>query len=333
MPDYRYPFGPFPSGWYALAAASDLAQGQVLRGHWLGRDQVLWRARSGRVHRFDAICPHMGAHFGFGGRVDGESLVCPFHDFAFGGDGSCVRVPYVDGKPPTRARVASHRVLERNGLLLAWHSDQGADPWFDVPEVETDGWSGWGYHTFRGLRAHPQETSENSVDFGHLRAIHRYQSLEVLSPMRTDGAYLTARYAMVREMATLGVPGASMRTAFTVHVHGLGYSIVDVDIPALGVRTQQLVLCTPLDGDTVDLRIGMRWRHDGLSRWPTWLRNLMHRAVLPRIVRAYAHDVAQDVDVWENKVYVHPPQLAKGDGPIVAYRKWAEQFYADPLVG
>ena len=32
-----------------------------------------------RVRAASAVCPHRGAHLGFGGRVDGEVIVCPFH--------------------------------------------------------------------------------------------------------------------------------------------------------------------------------------------------------------------------------------------------------------
>jgi hypothetical protein len=35
----------------------------------------------------------------------------------------------------------------------------------------------------------------------------------------------------------------------------------------------------------------------------------------------------QDIPIWENKIYVHPPLLVEGDGPIGIYRKWCRQFY------
>jgi hypothetical protein len=37
--------------------------------------------------------------------------------------------------------------------------------------------------------------------------------------------------------------------------------------------------------------------------------------------------VAQDFVIWENKRYVPRPMLARGDGPIPLYRRWAAQFY------
>ncbi|MEZ5022899.1 MAG: hypothetical protein R2728_06485 [Chitinophagales bacterium] len=35
------------------------------------------------------------------------------------------------------------------------------------------------------------------------------------------------------------------------------------------------------------------------------------------------HDVYQDFKVWQNKIYLTPPALSKGDGPIMQYRAWA----------
>src|SRR5262249_15682447 len=37
----------------------------------------------------------------------------------------------------------------------------------------------------------------------------------------------------------------------------------------------------------------------------------------------------QDIPIWENKIYVHPPLLVDGDGPIGIYRKWCRQFYSE----
>ena len=33
--------------------------------------------------------------------------------------------------------------------------------------------------------------------------------------------------------------------------------------------------------------------------------------------------------MWEAKAYVPRPTLAYGDGPIMQYRRWCEQFYAE----
>ena len=41
----------------------------------------------------------------------------------------------------------------------------------------------------------------------------------------------------------------------------------------------------------------------------------------------FCHDLTQDFDIWANKIYVEPPLLTKGDGPVGHYRKWCRQFY------
>ena len=42
---------------------------------------------------------------------------------------------------------------------------------------------------------------------------------------------------------------------------------------------------------------------------------------------AAAADFKQDMRIWGKKVYRPRPVVVPGDGPIVAYRRWASQFY------
>lgn len=44
-------------------------------------------------------------------------------------------------------------------------------------------------------------------------------------------------------------------------------------------------------------------------------------------MQAYAREVGNDLVIWRHKRYCPQPALAKGDGPIGAYRRWARQFY------
>ena len=48
---------------------------------------------------------------------------------------------------------------------------------------------------------------------------------------------------------------------------------------------------------------------------------------------AYVHDVEQDFVIWQHKEFVDRPALAQGDGPVVRYRRWAEQFYRPADLG
>lgn len=95
---------PIPQSWYAVAFADELAPGTLLTRQLAGGDVIVFRTRSGRVGVSDPFCPHMGAHFGFGGTVEGEEIRCPFHGFRFDASGACTATGY-GTKPPPGARL------------------------------------------------------------------------------------------------------------------------------------------------------------------------------------------------------------------------------------
>jgi nitrite reductase/ring-hydroxylating ferredoxin subunit len=322
---------PYPDGWFAACFSSELARGDVRAVRFCGRELVLWRTESGHACVADAFCPHMGAHLAHGGTVRNETLRCPFHAFEFDPHGRCTATGY-GTPPPRRCALRTWPVVETNGVVLVWYEPEGRAPYFDVPSLDFDGWLpaeeiGW------DLASHPQETTENSADLGHLAVVHGYESVDVLSPLTTAGAYLHATYAMRRSAGFLG-RREKIRAVFEIHVHGLGYSFVDVKVPELGLESRHFAFATPIETGRMKLRISLSMRtlarpsriHPLLAVVP---RALLHR-VLPRLAfRAYKHDVGQDFRIWENKVYTQPPILAKGDGPVGAYRRWARQFYPE----
>ena len=129
---------PYPSGWYVLAFSRQLSSGMLLTRPFVGRELVLWRTGTGRVAAMDAYCPHLGAHFGHGGRVQGEQLRCAFHGFCFDSEGRCVATGY-GSKPPPTANVSTWPVRETNGMILVYHGADGAAPSWEVPALEARG--------------------------------------------------------------------------------------------------------------------------------------------------------------------------------------------------
>lgn len=326
----KYPSLPNPDGWFAVCFSHELPPSRVESRKLFDRDVVLFRTASGEAAVLDAHCPHMGAHFGHGGQVEGETLRCPFHGFAFATDGRCVSTPY-ETKIPPKCNAGRWHVCERNGVVLVWHHHRGAPPSFEIPTYDLNGWLPLRTKTWT-VSSHPQETSENSVDLGHLAEVHRYRDVDILEPLRTDGPYLTIRYGMSRSGFGLSRE-AENRAEFRVHVHGLGFSHVECHETSRDIRLRYWVLCTPTQGDQCELRTACTvlphpnpWRaHPALG--------LLPRLTAARLIQRFGfyefcHDVSQDFEIWAHKIYVDPPMLAKGDGPIGRYRKWCRQFYA-----
>ena len=109
---------------------------------YFGRDYVLYRDEQGVPHILDAHCRHLGAHLGYGGRVEGSAIRCPFHSWKWGRDGVCEDIPY--GKRiPEAACIAAFETRERNGFILLWHHAEGHPPDYEIPAIEEYGSSDW----------------------------------------------------------------------------------------------------------------------------------------------------------------------------------------------
>jgi phenylpropionate dioxygenase-like ring-hydroxylating dioxygenase large terminal subunit len=320
---------PFPRGWFCVGFGHELGRGQVRSRRFAGEEIVLFRTASGRAVAMGAWCPHMGAHFGrTGALVEGESLRCAFHGFAFDGRGECVATGY-GTKPPVKARARVWPLREVNGLLMAWFDPDSAAPAWDIPAVDWHDFTplAWSARTF-SLHSHPQTTSENSVDIGHLSWVHGYESVEVLEPLATDGPNLTASYAMSRPSGVIARLGRNLRAEFDVDAWGLGYSFVDVRVPAHNLHSRHFVLATPTDAGKIDLRLALAVERGGpTKRVPRFARGPIERVIAMAVFRGYVSDARADFPMWENTRHTHPPVLAAGDGPIIKFRRWASQFY------
>jgi len=313
------PRRPYPDGWFAVAFADELKSGHLLRRRFMGEELVVYRTRGGVVRVVEPYCPHLGAHLGVGGWIEGEDIVCPFHHFAFDTDGRCVRTGY-STRPPA-VRLAQREVREVNNAILVWHHAGGAPPAWEVPAQPARGF-GPPFRQFATLVDHPQEVVENAIDTGHIGALHGYHNPRVRRPFETAGPSFTIAAAADRVFPMLG----RVEIVFDIVVHGLGHIWVDAAIPRLRAAAVFQAMATPIDPLHVDIRFGVSLRVG--SDPDRASAQMLSRALTRGLGPALKHDLWQDFPIWEHKIYLEQPRLAKGDGPIRAYRRWAEQFYS-----
>lgn len=339
-----------PAGWFAVAHLGELRGSDAVPRRLAGRELAVFRTASGRIAALPAICPHLGANLGHGGRVEGETIVCPFHGFRFDASGRCVATGY--GSPPPKGLVTPCVELRVVGdAVLAWHAPDGQGPSFEVPASSADDLGPWRFAR-RRLTGHPQDTTENSVDLGHFSTLHGYAEVEQIAPLEVDGARLRIAYRARRPARLLRTGRQALEIIYEIEAWGLGWSRVDVTVPRYGIRLGQLVLSTPTTPGQVDVLLGAAVTGTGTTArrgtdgdagiddgaaTSTAVHRVVASLVTGRGFRAAAAsglllavvvDVAQDARIWRHKGYVQRPALAAGDGPIVPYRRWAEQFYA-----
>jgi nitrite reductase/ring-hydroxylating ferredoxin subunit len=314
---------PYPAGWFCVAFSRELPRSSVLTSRCAGEDIVLYRTQDGVARAVHPYCPHLGAHLGAGGTVEGQLLICPFHRFAFAPDGACVRTP---AGPPPRARVDHWPLRERNGMLFAWYSHDGAPPAWDLPEAlgghgEPVTW--W----VTDVSTHPQEIIENIVDYRHLSALHGQLMTQVSAP-EPDGPYLRLRLRLRPEsFPRAGDPFGDQ----AVLLAGLGILCAELPLPRLGALFHLWSLPTPIGPWRSRLRFATACTLTGPRRLPGPRLPALDRPLAWAMARG-VHKLAlkvlkQDIPIWNSKRYQPHPRLASDDDAIGRYRHWARQFY------
>lgn len=333
--DAAYTLSPFPEGWYFVAGHKALRQTGLIQKTWMGGEIVAWCDGDGRVCVADSICPHLGSRLGpaAGGLVRDGCLVCPFHGFEYDVTGQCVATPCAP--PPRTAKLNVYPTREVLGLVFAWWGAGGRPPQWDLPEYPPDGadWSEPGFRSFR-FAGHPQETTENAVDMAHLRYVHGYDNVDRVGTVSVDGAHMLSAFNFRRTRRIAGMATLQFDVSAIVHIHGLGYSHVEIHERSIDMHGRLWVLATPVDGAEIDLTLVSQVRSSrkpkrpivGLGFLPARLRAKLFNALM---LTAQRRDVLQDVIIWERKQYRSRPRLSRADGEIGLYRRYCRQFYPD----
>ncbi len=313
---------PCPDGWFLMATSDEVKPGKVISRRLADEDVVLYRTAGGRLRAVRPYCPHLGAHLGHGGTVRGENLVCPFHHFQFDPEGACVRTGY--GTAPPRARLGRLEHREIDGLVLVWRHARGLPPSWEV-EVPPAADFPAPHRRVRTLAAHPQDFMENAIDFGHFAALHRLV-VDITDPPRFEGARMETAYRLGRAAGQRNGMysfGPSVRTV----VQGLGVMYGEAE--NYGFRLRIWFCVTPVGPRHVRMCLTAAVRHTRPGR--TGAARVV-AALLPRAVTyASGLETGKDVPVWEHMAHLERPRLVEGDGPITRFRRWARQFYSEPL--
>ena len=310
---------PYPRGWYRFRYSHELARGRVVSARFFGKPLVGFRTQAGRARVLDAHCAHLGAHLG-DGRVLGETLQCPFHGWLYEGDGRCSHVPFAECIP-AGARVGSYPVRECNGTIYFWHDPAGADPDFEVPELPETTSRAWrrGPVHLRRIRSNVQEPRENAVDVAHGPVLHA----KTFPPYPgTKGEVVGWREnACTRSLAfeletTYLARGKPFRTSLSFSLTGPGHLVMRTSLPTDVIF---LVPNTPVDEEHIVFTMLTYVRR---SRLP-----LVDRLLVRLALRHLVGGLVEDYVIFEKKRYLREPLLSSADGPILAMRRWFEQFY------
>jgi len=116
----------------------------------------------------------------------------------------------------------------------------------------------------------------------------------------------------------MGTPGGEVHGHIEAIAHGFGFSVTR--FTGL-VHTLLIGAVVPVDDEYVDVRFSFLVKKTG------------GRDITLGIGKAFVKEISRQLEedrpVWENKIFIDPPLLCDGDGPIGMFRRWSKQFFPE----
>lgn len=158
--------------WHVVATAQDIRPEKPFKARLLGEDIVLWR-KDDQILAWQDRCPHRGASLARGW-VEKDTLVCPYHGFAFDDQGQCVKIPShpeLAISARSKACVKTFHAQEHYGMVWVCLGT----PQHELPLLAE--WENPNYDKyFFGAATHQSSalrTFENFLDINHLPFVHQ----------------------------------------------------------------------------------------------------------------------------------------------------------------
>ncbi|MDB9805262.1 Rieske 2Fe-2S domain-containing protein [Porticoccaceae bacterium] len=317
---------PIPTGWFQVLYSHEIEVGQAKPLEYFDQEMVVFRTESGQAKVVDAYCPHMGAHLGYGIRdqaghgsaVVGESIVCPFHGWAYDGDGKCTSIPYAKNMPPKVARgeqvLGTWHVREINQCILVWYHPHGEAPTYEPLEIveanaNNADWGALDCYSWE-INTHMQEVGENAVDSVHFLYVHGTKDIPDAEVMEFEG-HTRRGLLRTRNPTPKGVIEGSIEN------QNIGPGLAVVRFSGI-VDTVLLAHLTPVSANHTR------------AFYSFILKNSDAESGKSRIAEAIVRNICQQMEedriIWNRKKYYEKPMLCDGDGPFAKFRKWYKQF-------
>jgi phenylpropionate dioxygenase-like ring-hydroxylating dioxygenase large terminal subunit len=300
--------------------------GAVLPLHYFGQELVLFRSEDGQASVLDAHCAHLGAHLGYGGRVDGDCIVCPFHEWKWDLDGTNVEIPN-SSRESQRRKMRQWPLLEDAGLIFVWHDPAGGPPQWAPPDlslvtsVPSDTFV-LATHSWPSVDLKPQYVTENMVDTTHLKSVHRAaQAADLVVAGQDEHRFLAdLRLGLgVGKESTVLTPDGPVESLIKAVADGVGFTTFQFTGYSDTIYMNGV---TPIDDDTSEMRLSVflpaSESDDGhLSNWAI------------ATLREFVKQNERDFEIFKHWKYsATPPFTPEEKGPYLELRKWAGQFYA-----
>lgn len=332
--------------WHPLFFVQDLDPTQLHRFTLLDQDLVIWWEPQAEIWRvFKDQCPHRLAPLSEGRINPAGQLECPYHGWAFSGEGDCEVIPQqaAEGKAHTaqRACAKSLPTVVHQGLLFAYPGNPENAETTAIPTVDPlkDGEEDWVVlNMFRDIPYDALTLLENVLDPSHLPYTH-HKSVgnrvnagpTVMELLTHDKTGFTGIWPEGPRLGKLGTQNTTF-VAPNLMWH-------DLTSKQFG-RTMTVVYATPISKGKCRLFARFPFQFPSkipaffIKSTPTWYSHLNQNGVLEDD-QVFLHFQERYLEkLGGGEAYKQAFYLAtKADTFVAALRDWVNQYDADPFPG
>lgn len=318
--------------WQPVARSDSLKAGEILAVRLLNRPIALARL-DGKLTAVLDVCRHYQAQLSLGeiAVVDGKQAIqCPYHGWAYGEGGACVRIPqFPEGrKIPATAAVPSFRVTEALGLIWVCLTEQPTFGMADFPEFDDPKFRIVTLDEDIPTRTASTRMIMGTLDDTHFPWVHEGILGERDKPEPPDhevarnGSVLTVNYDIIQpaSLSSGATDGGDVSVEYRNEVHMPNVIRLGKNTPS-GRYVVWLTTC-PID-------------HKTCRNFWTFARDYDLDPDRDAVYQEFStHVRMQDKPIIESqRPWLLPPfwtqiemPLRPGDAPLIAYQKWLEEL-------
>jgi 3-ketosteroid 9alpha-monooxygenase subunit A len=299
---------PMYRGWHQVAFDRDL-KGELTAATIGDLPLLIVRSPDG-VAAFDAVCPHRGAHLAYGGHLDGQVIVCPFHGRRIGLGNDC----------ESSYCVRAYRTLEVGGLVFVLLSERHENGFTALMKrLQTTHFFLPGFTI--SARIFPDMVIENAFDKDHFKYVHGInQSPDLrLQPsqngeMAVEGIFLTnCPNPWQQDFDT----GAAVQTRFFARVFSPNLCVTELG----DEHDAYLVItaATPMRDGNCMIRVS-------IAVSPTPDGTFPSKESILALLRDSQTSFEQDMVIWENISREASQRLWPDDEMVGKYHEFCARF-------
>lgn len=232
------PMGNLWRRYWNPVGCSSLVTSKPQRIKVLGEELVLYRGASGKPVLMQLRCAHRNVALDYG-RVEGDSIRCPYHGWMYNSEGRCVAQPAEGDHAEFKDSftLKAYPTQEICGLIFAYMGPAPAPvlPIYDVMQMEG------GYKQIRSynISANWMQSADNLLDVTHFSWLHGF-TFPAFAAKKIDYRFERTDYGID---IGVGVPGGPMDIAPYIFPAHNRFALPDRE----GGMLQALFLRVPTD--------------------------------------------------------------------------------------